>query len=259
MKDVMVEVLGETNPSEKKKKGNWYSHSAEYWKSVDATVNGVLGGFGYISETDLNGSKKLLTQLFPSLPPNAAVVDCGAGIGRISSGLLQNVFGVVDLVEPDVRYLEKAKQSIVENKLGEAYCCGLQSFDPTPSRYTCVWVQWVLNYLTDDDLVLLFKRFAQSLVEGGAVVVKENVSKSKFLLDRDDSSVTRPDSHFRKLFKDSQLEIAQTYEEEGFPANLLPVRVYVLKPKPKTQPTQQQATPTTTSTSTTASTTTGGN
>lgn len=38
----------------------FYSKAEHYWKEVPATVDGMLGGYGSISNTDLNGSKKFL-------------------------------------------------------------------------------------------------------------------------------------------------------------------------------------------------------
>jgi protein N-terminal methyltransferase len=34
-----------------------------YWSSIDADVNGMLGGFPYISRVDLQGSKNFLAKL----------------------------------------------------------------------------------------------------------------------------------------------------------------------------------------------------
>jgi hypothetical protein len=54
------------NAAETKRKyrTSFYSHAAEYWSSVPATVDGVLGGFGFISQTDIQGSLSFVKQLF---------------------------------------------------------------------------------------------------------------------------------------------------------------------------------------------------
>lgn len=31
-------------------RANWYDQSEEYWRKVEATVNGMLGGLGHVSE-----------------------------------------------------------------------------------------------------------------------------------------------------------------------------------------------------------------
>ena len=43
---------------------DYYNDAAKYWEGVDGTVNGMLGGFGKVSDADIDGSNKLLKQLF---------------------------------------------------------------------------------------------------------------------------------------------------------------------------------------------------
>lgn len=53
-----------------------------YWEGIDADVNGMLGGFPYISKVDLQGSKNFLAKLGvggKSERKLGRVVDCGAG------------------------------------------------------------------------------------------------------------------------------------------------------------------------------------
>ncbi|KAK3257780.1 hypothetical protein CYMTET_33145, partial [Cymbomonas tetramitiformis] len=37
-------------------KDTWYTKGIEYWDNVDATVDGVLGGFGHVSGVDVKES-----------------------------------------------------------------------------------------------------------------------------------------------------------------------------------------------------------
>lgn len=73
------------------------SHTASlsYWESIDADVNGMLGGYPYVSKVDLQGSRNFLAKLGvggrrESLRGKedgekkadgkvARAVDCGAG------------------------------------------------------------------------------------------------------------------------------------------------------------------------------------
>lgn len=53
-----------------------------YWQSIDADVNGMLGGFPYISRVDLQGSKNFLAKLGVGGKNKGKIeraVDCGAG------------------------------------------------------------------------------------------------------------------------------------------------------------------------------------
>jgi protein N-terminal methyltransferase len=50
--------------TEGKDRASFYTNAAEYWSTVPATVDGVLGGFGFISHTDIQGSVSFLKKLF---------------------------------------------------------------------------------------------------------------------------------------------------------------------------------------------------
>ena len=50
--------------TKRKYRSSFYGNAAEYWSSIPATVDGVLGGFGFISQTDIKGSLSFLKQLF---------------------------------------------------------------------------------------------------------------------------------------------------------------------------------------------------
>lgn len=45
-------------------KKEFYEDAVKYWDQIPATVNGMLGGFGFISHIDIIGSKKFLKKLF---------------------------------------------------------------------------------------------------------------------------------------------------------------------------------------------------
>jgi len=42
---------------------HFYSNAEVYWRDVPPTVDGMLGGYGSISNVDLNGSKAFLKKL----------------------------------------------------------------------------------------------------------------------------------------------------------------------------------------------------
>jgi protein N-terminal methyltransferase len=60
-----------------------HQDARNYWESIDADVNGMLGGFPYISKVDLQGSKNFLAKLGIGGKGKRKVeraVDCGAGL-----------------------------------------------------------------------------------------------------------------------------------------------------------------------------------
>jgi len=212
---------------------DYYNNAATYWEGVDGTVNGMLGGFGKVSDVDIDGSNKLLKSLFKmdDGPSKQKALDCGAGIGRITKHLLTKHFAKVDMVEQNRLFLEKAKEYLKGcDKVNRLFCSGLQDFVPEPQGYDVIWCQWVLGHLTDDHLVDFFRRCVQGLNANGVIVVKENLtSGNEVEMDEEDSSVTRPEELLKKLFHRAGLKILTELKQQKMPKGLYPVKMYVLR------------------------------
>jgi protein N-terminal methyltransferase len=240
------------------------SASLAYWESVTSDNNGMLGGFPQTSRIDLQGSSNFLTKLRraragqpattkQALPPLDRVADCGAGIGRITKGLLLGVGRRVDIVEPVKKFTDELVKELENTQadatgettgrgqVGEVFNLGLQDWIPEPGSYNLIWNQWCVGHLTDAQLVTYLERCKDGLVKAVGeekseawIVVKENLStdiRHKDIYDEEDSSVTRSDEKFRKLFKEAKLKIVATEQQRGMPKELYPVRIYALKPE----------------------------
>lgn len=212
---------------------DFYDNAAKYWEGVDGTVNGMLGGFGKVSEIDIQQSDKLLKFLFKMEkgPSNSMALDCGAGIGRITKHLLVKHFNSVDLVEQDKKFLEKASENLKNCKqAGKLFCCGLQNFVPENAHYDVIWCQWVLGHLTDDHLVKFFQRCLVGLKPNGVLVVKENLTSGGDVeKDDEDSSVTRPEHLLKQLFDRAGMEIIRELNQQKMPQGLYPVKMFALR------------------------------
>ena len=186
-------------------------------------------------------------------------LDGGAGIGRVAKHLLCKFFDKIDLVEGNRRLLDAAPQYMLalegeeedaggypgtgggmrgverrHRQLGELFCATLQDFDPQAGRYDCIWVQWVVIYLTDEDFVAFLRRCAKGLRPGGLIVIKENVlgdrSPQAFLLDEEDSSLTRSKPYMKHIFKEAGLSVFLEAKQENWQHGMLPVMMYALEP-----------------------------
>lgn len=185
-------------------------------------------------------------------------VDCGAGIGRVTDGFLRHVCETVDVVEPIAKFAEvirrgskravadtnkstetpKEQEEDLEEEEGvveNIYITGLESWLPT-EKYDLIWNQWCVGHLTDVQLTTYLQRAADALTPNGILVLKENNSTDpdgKDIYDEVDSSVTRTDETFRKIFKEAGLNLIKAEEQLGFPRHLglLPVRSYALRPR----------------------------
>ncbi|KAK3631974.1 hypothetical protein LTR56_016567 [Elasticomyces elasticus] len=211
-----------------------------YWQGTEATVSGVLGGFPEVSRVDIQGSSNFLAKLRRSSkrhPPGKKLrraADCGAGIGRITEGLLSQVAEVVDIVEPVESFTDAVKG---KPGVGEIFNVGLEAWHPDRDGlgpYDLIWNQWCVGQLTDVQLVDYLQRMVLVLSEGGWIVVKENLSNHNLgedVFDSEDSSVTRTDTKFRELFGKAGLKLVSTELQRGMPKGLYPVRAYALQPR----------------------------
>jgi protein N-terminal methyltransferase len=124
----------------------------------EATVDGMLGGYGRLDRIDILASRAFLKPFLRSDQTVACGnrnvglrLDCGAGIGRVTKGLLVPLFQTIDLVEQNPDFLKEAKETILKDdlhKIGEWIPLGIQDFVPE-KKYDVIWIQWVLTYLND--------------------------------------------------------------------------------------------------------------
>lgn len=212
----------------------FYKEAAAYWEKVPATIDGILGGFGSVSDLDLEGSNAFLNCLFDMkhAPATRHALDCGAGIGRVTKNLLIKYFDKVDLVEQDGKFIAKAKQLLSDNrKIGKIYQSSLLNFVPT-RLYDVIWCQWVIGHLKDYDLVDFLKRCSDALSETGVIVIKENITTSMELeFDDEDSSVTRPYELMMLIFDKAELNVIKECHQTNFPDDLYDVYMFALVPK----------------------------
>ncbi|KAK6077364.1 hypothetical protein SCUP234_06776 [Seiridium cupressi] len=215
-----------------------------YWNATDPDINGMLGGvlnvngFSSISKVDLQGSRGFLAKLGIGMKNGRHrlqnVLEGGAGIGRVTEGLLSDLADHIDVIEPVSKFNSELS---AKRHVRRVFNVGLEEWTPTGTEYDLVWLQWCTGYLTDAQLVCLLEQCKQALnPDGGVIVVKENLSTSGVdLFDETDSSVTRQDTKFRDLFRRAGLQIVRTDIQRGFPNSfprrLFPVRMYALKPK----------------------------
>ena len=213
-----------------------YTKAGLYWDNVDATIDGVLGGFGYLTDVDLKDSHEFF-KLQPSLAdrtprPGTLACDCGAGIGRVAKGLLLDYCEKVDIVEQCKKYTDASWKYVGKEHIREVLTLGLQDFKPKPNTYDLIWIQWVIGHLPDDPLVAFLRRCVAALKPGGLLGMKENNCKAvrKTVYDEEDSSITRSDEEFRRLFTQAGLTVAHDALQSGFPAGMYEIRMYWLAP-----------------------------
>lgn len=217
-----------------------YDDAIEYWSSTPATVDGVLGGYGdgtSVPKADVVGSSTFLRKLKPRMIPEDGeikyAVDIGAGIGRITRDMLHKFSDKIDLVEPVKPFVEQMKLELkpIQEKIGTIYDIGMQDWTPDEGKYWLIWCQWCVGQVPDDELVKFLIRCKKGLQTNGTVVVKENNAIGEDVFDETDSSVTRSNESFQKIFKEAGYKLIAIQLQKGLPKELFPVRMYALKPE----------------------------
>ncbi|XJO71568.1 hypothetical protein BDV3_001058 [Batrachochytrium dendrobatidis] len=215
-------------------RNEWYTDAASYWEQIEPTVQGMLGGFGFLTHIDAKGSSSFISEFVASDTDSPPRLDtkkayCGAGIGRVSETFLLKTFDRVDLVEQNAQFLNTAKANFKENGLDnrvDAYIpLGLQEFSPEEGQYDLIWCQWVLGHLKDDDLVSFFQRCKKGLKPNGMIGVKENIAHQGILIDKEDSSMTRCEEILVEIMHRAGLTIVKQETQSGFPKELFAVKM----------------------------------
>lgn len=219
-----------------------YNDAIDYWSSVPASVNGVLGGYGEqtsVPKADIIGSSTFIRKLSSRMPCEGPklTIDMGAGIGRITRDFLWKISDTVDLLEPVKPFVAQMENELKEvknrGKLGDIYDIGMQEWQCAPEKlgqYWLVWCQWCVGQLPDDELVQFWITCKKALKPDGTLIVKENIAPVDDIFDETDSSVTRTDEKFRSLFIKAGYKLIASDVQKGLPRELYPVRMYCLKP-----------------------------
>jgi protein N-terminal methyltransferase len=134
-------------------------------------------------------------------------------------------------MEQNGAFLERSKTEVDPEKAGQFYESSLQDFEFQDAPYDVIWMQWVLLYLIDSDLIALLKRAKKALAPNGIIVIKENHTRSGngFFIDKDDNSITRSDTHFRSIFESAGIKILKEEQQSDFPKELFPVSMWALQ------------------------------
>ena len=196
----------------------WYKKGIDYWDAVPTTDDGVLGGYGHVSSLDAKENREFLDSIFGDAleeqregSRKLVACDCGAGIGRVTSSFLIHHFDEVDLVEPVRHFIGKAEELLGPAAPPRGGPQGRQLLRPAPGgirprggalrrRVDPV----VRRAPPRRGVRLVFPAVCGGAQARGVVFVKENNAKEGFVLDTEDSSVTRSHKYLMHLFEDEE-------------------------------------------------------
>ncbi|KAI6128278.1 alpha-N-methyltransferase NTM1 [Pisolithus croceorrhizus] len=107
--------------------------------------------------------------------------------------------------------------------------------DDTDSGFDIIWCQWCLGHLNDSDLTEFLRMSKKALRDPRSlIVVKENLctepdGRPRAVFDEEDSSLTRSDLAFKKIFKEAGLKVFREKVQRGLPQGLYAVKMYALR------------------------------
>ncbi|XP_052510133.1 N-terminal Xaa-Pro-Lys N-methyltransferase 2 [Budorcas taxicolor] len=210
----------------------FYARAKLFYQEVPATEEGMMGNFIELSNPDIQASRKFLRKFVggPGRAGTDCALDCGSGIGRVSKHVLLPVFNSVELVDMMESFLLEAQNylQVKGDKVESYHCYSLQEFTPPLGRYDVIWIQWVIGYLTDKDLLAFLSRCRDGLKENGIIILKDNVAREGCIFDLSDSSVTRDMDILQTLIRKSGLVVLGQQKQDGFPEQCVPVWMFAL-------------------------------
>ncbi|GIX78443.1 n-terminal Xaa-Pro-Lys N-methyltransferase 1-B [Caerostris darwini] len=211
-----------------------YAKGKSYWENVPATVDGMLGGHSNVFKADIQASSRFITTFLQDKNRplgKTLALDCGSGIGRISKHFLLKYFEFVEMVEQNKNFLDESYTYLGEDskRVLRRFNFGLQEFKPDENCYDVVWIQWVIGYLKDEDLISFLSRCKRSLKSNGIIVIKDNISSYETDVDHEDGSVTRPREDILQLTKKADLELLAERKQYKFPKGLYEVKMFAFR------------------------------
>lgn len=222
--------------------GAWYRGcSTWYSENTEPTIDGMLGGLSYIHPEESAWSVRTLKDLASrGIIKTSTALDCGGGIGRVSTYVLKPTVDTVDMVEACQSFVDASRKNFAKAAIRNRFCCRLEDIEMLSRQldgcvYDIVFLQWVIGHLTDGDL-LAFLHYAKKLLvrDTGVLILKENIviDDGPFFFDTSDMNVIRTRSMLLSLFEMAKYEVCQELSQSSWPTNLYPIRFYVLRPLP---------------------------
>ena len=206
-------------------------------------------------------------------PDETRVIDIGAGIGRITKELLLPLYNYVDLLEYSPRLINSVEGYIANKSDYErvtCFCQGMQEWNPPSSHYDVIWIQWCIGHLHDIDFIDFVQKCIKALKPNGFVVIKDNfcgsstfgtyteddkndgdnedqsevseneIEEDDFIIDKEDSSLTRSLRYVLALIYFGGGEVIKRTRQMDFPTDLYPIHMIAFRGRISTETSQKE-------------------
>lgn len=213
----------------------WYEVSAKHWEKQDHNISGMLGGYPEMNVIDILSSREILKNLVKRGMGKGRAADIAGGIGRVSLNVLAPTFQSIDLVEYIPSFVDEAKQALESKVNFRGFAIGAQDWIPD-EKYDCIWAQWAIMYLMDDDAIKFLQRSKEALNERGYIIVRDNIAnkgkgvpKHRAQYRELDNQLNRTYKHYLELFDKAGLRLVDAIGQKKWDPELLPVYTFILQ------------------------------
>lgn len=217
------------------------SRSEEIWEKQPSTNEGMLDGFIHVHEIDIDNNAYFIETLKKKLGMKRDElfeygIDGGCGIGRVTPNLMKHC-KKMDLNEPVLKHLMVAKKNNPD--CIELIHSKLQDFNPANGRYDFIWIQWALQYLSDEEFVDLLIRIRKSFHNSNetsenkvkrVVCIKDNADPHEDEIDPVDGSIIRTEKSFLEIFKKANYKCILKMEQTFLPSSFKPIISFAIIP-----------------------------
>ncbi|KAL7721705.1 Alpha N-terminal protein methyltransferase 1 [Entamoeba marina] len=214
------------------KPSDWYQLDKNVWDQMESNDSGMVDGYVQMIPIDESNSNIFLRNLL--IKTQCGIDDCidlGGGVGRVTNHVLSRYFKNIDVADQCLVHVNTANEMKGKVKgFNKAFVCDMQHLK-LEKMYDCIWIQWAILYLRDDDLVEMLIKCKTYLKPKGIIVVKENVGTSGFFWDRHDNSLMRTIEHMTHLFNQADLKLIETRKDLNYPKGFFPLYGFALQPK----------------------------
>jgi protein N-terminal methyltransferase len=147
--------------------------------------------------------------------------------------LLSDFCARITLIDPVPKFLAKATADLASSGATVRTIQTAAEDWEVDEDYDLVWFQWSVGFLTDDDFVLLLRQVGDRLRPNGMIVIKDNIVVSDKRADAvwkpEQHAIARTLPHARELIARAGLKIDHEAAQPGYPEDLVPLYVFVLK------------------------------
>lgn len=219
--------------------------SYNFWKNSQSNLEYMVGILD-INLEDLNHTISILDKYKSYIiktNKKVKVLELGAGIGRVTNNCLVKYFNNIDLVEINSDYCKVVEEDLkkLNNLRFNVYNYSIEEFSDYILKYSktnitnvsknlkydLIYCQWVLEYVYEKHLKLIFEMFERLLTKEGVIIIKENIDNENYYIENQGAFIRTRDI-YDKLISKYNLKIIESNVVNISDKEIIPIRYWVI-------------------------------